>query len=381
MSAKLVRGLVFASLLLALARSVSVYASEAERAEEIGDIIRRMGDKLGDAGLKSLTNYKQSLDAMSKGDLVAAWENELEAFRFAQKDFAETGAASLDSMVGRNYVLIPGQIAMSAQQSHDLPYDERLEIALSASLVQPERVWCGLYLIQIMEERNSYDAIIRYCEQRMAAGHQYYRVLRAKMLVHKQLELNYIALEEKYGSDRTPFEIAYELYTPTLLVQQLSIDALSELRAILSETGADFVIDCREIATNVYTVSWLPSREVVDVLDLCVDAVVKHIGSEIGAGLIQEFVSTKNWIEAVPAEKTSSNRETIGSAWNAHCIARRNGEIIAAPLSGWRSVLDAADSHADTEVESTVEEGAQLDNPPGDIQVVTFDPGAQQRSN
>lgn len=380
MRTKLVRNYLAAALLIGSTCAASVYAGTAEQIGRIDEIIARAELGQGDAGLESLKSYRASLEAEMKGDKVSAWRYELEAFRLAQKEFDATGRATLDETIGRNYLLIPGQIAMAAEQAIEVPYQERLDVAISASLYQPERVWCGLYLIQIMEERFQYDDIIEYCEKRTSLGHSYYRVLRAKMLVQKQLELNHIALEEAYGDGHTLFEIYYELYSPTIREQELSIQALSEIRAILQESGADFVLDCQEIVQRIFAVSWLPVSEVIEVLNLCVEAVTLHIGLEVGAGMLRELERLKEQIQTVPAKSMDSYREVGERSQDLHAVARRDGELLDPPPSGWKLALDtpvASPPNAD----GIVVEEIVLTEVPQDAVNVEMDSPAEQLSS
>ena len=379
MLTKFVRKYLLPGLLMCFTCAASVYAGVAEQIGRIDEIIARSELGQGDAGLESLMSYRASLEAERKGDKVSAWRYELEAFRLAQKEFDATGRATLDETIGRNFLLIPGQIAMAAQQASEVPYQERLDIAISASLYQPERVWCGLYLIQIMEERFQYDDIIEYCEKRTGLGHSYYRVLRAKMLVQKQLELNHIALEDAYGDGHTLFEIYYELYSPTIREQELSIQALSEIRAILQESGANFVLDCQEIVQRIFAVSWLPESEVIEVLDLCVEAVTQHIGLDGGAGMIQELERLKEQIQTMPAKNMDSYREVGERSQDLHAVARRDGELLDPPPSGWKLALDTPVASPPNPNDIVVEE-IVLTEVPQDAVNVEVDSPAEQLS-
>lgn len=296
-----------------------------------------------------------------------AWNGKLEIYQKVVKLAERISDEKSTIDLIRTVQYIPRQVAAQARNSHQIPYELRLDAAISASQLDSRSMRCAEHLIDVMEERYDYERVIGYCGERGNLGDTYFRVLRAKMRVHFQLELNTLEIEKQYGEDVDQFELVHELYTPALRDQGYSRMALQEIREVLLSAESNYVYECAEVALRAYAVSWFSADEIIELIELCIDQIVKSSGREIGAGMIDVMEKQLLYVENTPPDHPAmvETREILGQAAEIHRKNRRNGQLIDTEiaLSTHAKQLEMTDTNgneSDPMTEASVGDGTEI---------------------
>lgn len=301
----------------------------------IEELLRSHRSELDGDARRVLEQFSESVVARLADDFAAEGFSLLEVYRLSRDMERHDDSRNPLEKLGVDYTKIPEQLAISALQSRNADYFERLGVVGAISVELPDSVSIGDALIEILEEKYDYQRVIEYCDARVDQGHNYFKVMRARMYIRAQLEANHMATEAEYGhmaEDRV--ELLYEYYSPRLLEQKLSIAGINQIRQVLPSAPAEFARSCSDIILAAYAVSWLDDSDVLPLLALSKERIVSGYGEVSGAGLLQYVEAIEEIIRSLSPRsgRLVDARENMGDGKELHTIARLEGVLLDEPV-------------------------------------------------
>lgn len=141
--------------------------------------------------------YLGALDAEIKGDVKTQLALLEEAYKLS---IPEKGN-SLWEVLRYDFSFIAENLFYLVDRLDDYDYEEKLAKYDHFSRYQPSDDDIQAYLLGVMLERMSYDAVLEYCARRITEGHDVYRVLRVELRLLMQRETIDRELLEHYKKE------------------------------------------------------------------------------------------------------------------------------------------------------------------------------------